>query len=33
MKPVLKEIYLDIENHLKAYGYKLYNSNRICYRD
>lgn len=24
MKPVLKEIYLDIENHLKAYGYKLY---------
>ena len=24
MKPVLKEIYLDIEKHLKAYGYKLY---------
>ena len=24
MKPVLKEIYLDIEKQLKAYGYKLY---------
>ena len=24
MKPALKEIYLDIENHLKEYGFKLY---------
>ena len=24
MKPALKEIYLDIENHLKKYGFKLY---------